>query len=167
VFETGFDLEGCSAVSESDAERAVVKTYVPAYQKAAWVEHAEALDMSQSEFVRTMVQAGRRDFAVDPFPGDAEPGGASEDESGGSTDSTGSESGEGGTQFEDRVYALLEDDTLSWEALLEAVTDDVEGRLEDALQSLQAENRVVYSGRNGGYEAVDDEDDAGSGGVGR
>ena len=145
----------------------MVKTYVPAYQKAAWVEHAEALDMSQSEFVRTMVQAGRRDFAVDPFPGDAEPGRANEDEPGRSSDSAGSGSGESGTQFEDRVYALLERDTLSWGELLEAVTDDVEGRLEDALQSLQAENRVVYSGRNGGYEAVDGEDDAGSGGVGR
>jgi len=137
-------------VSESDTDRAVVKTYVPAYQKAAWVEHAETLDMSQSEFVRTMVQAGRRDFAVDAFPeadGEAREGG---------DETTEPASGEPRSRFEDRVYELLRDETRSWEELLEAVTDDVEGRLEDALQSLQADNRVVYSGRNGGYEAVEE-----------
>lgn len=137
-------------MSESDTERAVVKTYVPAYQKAAWVEHAEALDMSQSEFVRTMVQAGRRDFAVDAFPEDD--GGARQE----SDEANEAPSGEDLSAFEDRVYALLRDETRSWDELLEAVTDDVEGRLEDALQSLQADNRVVYSGRNGGYEAVEE-----------
>lgn len=135
-------------MSESDTERAVVKTYVPAYQKAAWVEHAEALDMSQSEFVRTMVQAGRRDFAVDPFPE------IDDREQDGDDETAEPTSGENRTAFEDRVFALLQDETRSWDELLEAVTDDVEGRLEDALQSLQAENRVVYSGRNGGYEAI-------------
>ncbi|MFT4957036.1 MAG: hypothetical protein ACI9EZ_000344, partial [Halobacteriales archaeon] len=45
-----------------DTERSVVKTYVPAYQKALWQRQAETLEMSQSEFVRTMVQAGRRGF---------------------------------------------------------------------------------------------------------
>ncbi|MDZ7701745.1 MAG: DUF5805 domain-containing protein [Halobacteriales archaeon] len=48
-------------------ERVGVKTSVPRYQKEAWTEHADALDMSQSEFVRTMVQAGRRGFEPDPL----------------------------------------------------------------------------------------------------
>jgi len=135
------------AVSESETERAVVKTYVPAYQKAEWVEHAEDLDMSQSEYVRTMVQAGRRDFDVDPYP---ERDAASPDaESGDSGDST-------ADAFEERVFDLLREETRTWDELLEAVTDDVEGRLEAALQALQTENRVVYSGRNGGYEAVEE-----------
>lgn len=133
-------------VSESETERAVVKTYVPAYQKAEWVEHAEALDMSQSEYVRTMVQAGRRDFEVDPYP---ERDGPETSDSEGSADSPGDE-------FEERVFDLLREETRTWDELLEAVTDDVEGRLEDALQALQTENRVVYSGRNGGYEAVEE-----------
>src|SRR6056297_3482271 len=52
-----------SAMSDSaDTSRSTVKTYVPAYQKASWQDHADDLDMSQSEFVRTMVQAGRRGF---------------------------------------------------------------------------------------------------------
>jgi hypothetical protein len=155
VPETGFDSAGCATVSESDTERAVVKTYVPAYQKAAWVEHADALDMSQSEFVRTMVQAGRREFAVDPFPEAVDPRTASANGSTESSDGGISTPGEDDDPFENRVYALLREETLSWDDLLEAVTDDVEGRLEDALQSLQADNRVAYSGRNGGYEAVD------------
>ena len=58
--------------SEVDTSRVVVQTYVPAYQREEWDDHAEALDMNRSEFVRTMVQAGRRGFggAVD---GDSEP----------------------------------------------------------------------------------------------
>lgn len=48
-----------------DTDRAVVTTYVPAYQKSAWESHATDLDMSQSEFVRSMVQAGRRGFGVE------------------------------------------------------------------------------------------------------
>ncbi len=48
--------------SDDSTERAVVRTYVPAYQKAHWQDHADELDMSQSEFVRTMVQAGRSGF---------------------------------------------------------------------------------------------------------
>jgi hypothetical protein len=139
---------GVSGVSESDAERTVVKTYVPSYQKTEWVEHADELDMSQSEYVRTMVQAGRRDFDVDPYPergAEASPSGESDE----SDDP-------GGDAFEERVFELLREETRTWDELLEAVTDDVEGRLEAALQDLQTQNRVVYSGRNGGYEAVEE-----------
>ena len=45
-----------------DTSRTQVRTYVPAYQKSEWESHADELDMSQSEFVRTMVQAGRTRF---------------------------------------------------------------------------------------------------------
>ncbi|WP_227130857.1 DUF5805 domain-containing protein [Halorubellus salinus] len=141
-------------MSEPDVERAVVKTYVPAYQKDAWVEHADRLDMSQSEFVRTMVQAGRRDFTVDGSPAAADhPSTPGPDRTGSGNDAE-DDASDARSEFEDRVYALLQEETRSWDDLLEAVTDDVEGRLEDALQSLQAANKVVYSGRNGGYEAI-------------
>jgi hypothetical protein len=120
-----------------DDERAVVKTYVPRYQKEAWVEHAEELDMSQSEFVRTMVQAGRSDLALDP----------PEQESPDATP--------GGDGLEDRVLALLrEADYLAWDELLARLTGDIEDRLDDALADLQAENLVQYSGRRGGYTVV-------------
>ncbi|NHN40348.1 hypothetical protein G9C85_01685 [Halorubellus sp. JP-L1] len=150
-------------MSEPDVDRTVVKTYVPRYQKDEWVAHAQALGMSQSEYVRTMVQAGRRDFAVDPFPERDGDQGTGE---GRSTpdDGDGSDAGDG-SEFEDRVFELLREETRSWDELLEAVTDDVETRLEDALQALQADNRVVYSGRNGGYQAVASDRTGGSGAI--
>mgnify|MGYP000627334895 CR=1 FL=1 len=127
-------------MSESDTERAVVKTYVPAYQKAAWVEHAEALDMSQSEFIRTMVQAGRRGFFED-------------DEETTATETTQRGDSE---SLEKRIQAALTTDGYcSWEELLAAITDNIEDRLEDTLAELQDENVVRYSGRNGGYTLVD------------
>jgi hypothetical protein len=51
----------------------------------------------------------------------------------------------------ERVYEVIEDHVgLRWEDLLEAVSDDVdEDTLGDALDELQDEGRVAYSGRRG------------------
>ena len=49
------------------------------------------------------------------------------------------------------LNALSRAEFLSWEELVEAVTSDVETQLETTLQDLQADNRVRYSGPNGGY----------------
>ena len=127
-------------MSESDTERTVVKTYVPAYQKERWREHAAELGMSQSEFVRSMIQAGRRGFDLDG--GTAEPG--SDDET------------PGVDGLEDRVLDVLDDGYCSWDELVRSLTDDIEERLETTLQHLQRENRVRYSGRHGGYITEDD-----------
>ena len=130
-----------------DKSRTSVKTYVPTYQKEEWQRHAERLDMSQSEFVRTMVQAGRRDFEV-PAPGG---------------DSTASD-GEGEAEtsaldLESQVAAALAPgEYRSWDDLVTRLTDDVEARLDDALQSLQSADRIRYSGREGGYTFVEDSD---------
>jgi len=116
----------------ADTDRVAVKTYIPAYQKERWVDHADRLGMSQSEFVRTMVQAGRSDIeptAIDDDNGD-----------------------DGGTALEERIVGhLRESDHADFEELLAAMTDDVERRLDDALERLQAADRIRYSGRNGGY----------------
>jgi len=129
------------ASNDPDTSRAVVQTYVPEYQKAEWRHHADQLDMSQSEFVRTMVQAGRRGFGGDESE-------AAE---------TGSEAADPGGQDLETVIldALSGAAALDWDELLERVTADVERRLEDALESLQADNRVRYSGPEGGYTLVD------------
>ncbi|MDS0477406.1 DUF5805 domain-containing protein [Natrinema sp. 1APR25-10V2] len=121
----------------ADKSRKSVKTYVPAYQKAEWQSHADDLEMSQSEFVRTMVQAGRKGFesaAVEPDSPDPDPGGSG---------------------LETQVLELLSADTYSWDELLEAVSDDIESRLDETLEQLQANNRIRYSGRHGGYTTVD------------
>jgi len=121
----------------ADTSRATVKTYVPTYQKDEWQSHADDLDMSQSEFVRTMVQAGRKGFdsgSEEPDSSDPDPG---------------------GNGLERQVLELLSSDTYSWDELLEAVSDDIESRLDETLEELQATNRIRYSGRHGGYTTVD------------
>lgn len=132
-----------------DTSRTSVKTYVPAYQKTQWKAHADELGMSQSEFVRTMVQAGRRGFGASPEEIQQPPKektGATEQ-----TDSTPQRPAETGA-LGDRVLALLErEGTLSWDDLVEALTDDIEERLDDTMAELQDESKVRYSGRHGGY----------------
>jgi len=127
---------------ESDTERSTVMTYVPAYQKAEWKAHAEQLGMSQAEYVRTMVQAGRKGFKLDNNTADLE----------GSSDPA----DPGGNGLETRVLdAFNSAETLSWETLVESLSSNFEDRLEDTLESLQADNRIRYSGREGGYRLVD------------
>jgi hypothetical protein len=126
-------------MQEQDTERTTVKTYVPRAQKEVWNDHAADLDMSQSEFVRTMVQAGRRGF--DPV------------EEGGSDPSD-----PRGNDLETRVRDVLSDEAVhSWDELREALVADLDERLEAALETLQTEGDVVYSGRHGGYRVVGDE----------
>ncbi|WP_276301071.1 DUF5805 domain-containing protein [Halorussus lipolyticus] len=129
-----------------DTSRKTVKTFVPAYQKDEWKRHADELDMSQSEFVRTMVQAGRSDFEFDA-PG------ASESET--ETDETGSD----GENLDEHVLSVLSTtEHLSWDELLDQLTNSIEDRLEETLQQLQTENRVQYSGRHGGYTLISGDD---------
>jgi len=129
-----------------DTSRTVVKTYVPAYQKDEWREHADALDMSQSEFVRTMVQAGRCGFLEVPDPSKDEIS-TEETTTSDATDATGG--------LEQRVESVLTpDEYYSWDELLAAITDNIEERLDETLADLQEENVVRYSGRNGGYTLV-------------
>ncbi len=127
--------------SERDTARTVVQTYVPAYQRDQWDEHAEQLGMSRSEFVRSMVQAGRRGFGAEgPEPEH------------GAGDTASQES------LDDQVCeALAASAPLSWEELLAAVTGDIESRLETTLQRLQENNELRYSGRQGGYVLEDGE----------
>lgn len=131
-----------------DASRAHVQTYVPEYQKDEWVREADAMDMSLSEFVRSMVQAGRSDISPDTV--DVRRAGEEE-----SVASLSSDPDPQGSGLDDRVVDILEADAFyEWDELVAALTDDVEERLEDALQELQAEGRVQHSGRNGGYTLV-------------
>lgn len=125
--------------SERDTSRTVVQTYVPAYQREEWDEHAEQLDMNRSEFVKTMVQAGRRGFGADPSP-----------------DSPGADEDSDALSLDDQIREELGNSgALSWEELLAAVTGDIESRLEGSLQRLQTADELRYSGRQGGYVLED------------
>ncbi|MFC5280105.1 DUF5805 domain-containing protein [Halorubrum rubrum] len=123
-------------------DRRSVKTYVPAEQKTRWQRHADELGMSQSEFVRTMVQAGRRGFTL------PEASTTEEAHSGGSDPR--------GHGLETRIEAAIADGHSSWDDLVDAVFADFEDRLEETLDSLQERDRVRYSGRDGGYTLVDE-----------
>lgn len=130
-----------------DTDRARVQTYVPSYQKDEWKAHADELDMSLSEFVRSMVQAGRRGFS-----------GTSTQDADRTSEKPGERQDSGrdpkGRRLEDRVRSTLADgDVYDWDELVAAVTGDIEERLDETLQELQAEGEIRYSGREGGYVA--------------
>jgi hypothetical protein len=130
------------AAEEQDTERTAVKTYVPAYQRDAWDDHAAKLDMSRSEFVRSMVQAGRKGF--DPGGSDPETG----------LDEDTSQPPPEGTEapdFETYVRESLRAGPRSWDELHAELTAEIEAELEDVLERLQEQNEVRYSGRDGGY----------------
>jgi hypothetical protein len=134
-------------VTEESTERTRVQTYVPAYQKTIWEDHADDLGMTQSEFVRTMVQAGRRGFL-----------GAGANEAAAEEHSEGTSSGSdpGGERVETVVVEALADGPRDWDELVEELTADVEDRLDEVLGSLQEEGRLRHSGRDGGYVLTDE-----------
>jgi len=140
--------ERMSSESGTDTTRTVVQTYVPAYQREEWDTHAEELGMSRSEFVRSMVQAGRRGFGASPDQ-DSQPQSAEE---GGETTS--------GDQLREQIIDSIEQrGSLSWDELIETVAGDIEARIEEELDELQQEGTVRHSGRKGGYvvEGLTDE----------
>jgi hypothetical protein len=58
----------------------------------------------------------------------------------------------GGQDLEEHVLDVLgSEGALAWDDLLETLTEDIEDRLDEALDELQSDNRVKYSGREGGY----------------
>jgi hypothetical protein len=135
-----------------DDERVAVQTYVPAAQRDRWQREAEERDMSHAEYVRTMVQAGRRSFELRSGPADSDTGSESREEGESSTTTPRVE------ELEDRVLDILrEAEFADWETLLAGVTDDIEERLEETLDELQSEDRIRYSGRRDGYTVTDDE----------
>ena len=142
-----FDGPVMAADSEKDTSRVAVQTYLPEYQRDEWDAHADELGMSRSEFVKAMVQAGRKGFEDDSKP-DSEPvvSEPPDHESKEQVDGLTGETLEGTV-----VDALANAEHLSWDELLAATADDIETRLEDTLQALQADGRVRYSGRHGGY----------------
>lgn len=118
----------------SSEKRVTVRTSVPQHQKRVWVEHAEELDMSQSEFLATMVQAGRKVFEgnrPEPRPTDVVP------------------RGNGLRSYV--LETLQSDDHLSFDELLEATADD----LDALLQSLTQAGTVRFSGKNGGFTVAE------------
>ena len=125
--------------ADADSETVQVKTRVPAHQRAAWREAADELGMSQSEFVRTMVQAGRSGFETAN-----ECDGSSNPEEAHSPDAD-----PRGDALEARVHETLSaNEAVDWDELVDAVLGDFEDRLD---RITQESDDIRYSGRKGGY----------------
>ncbi|AKH97819.1 DUF5805 domain-containing protein [Halanaeroarchaeum sulfurireducens] len=135
---------------ETTTERSVVTTYVPAYQKERWEAHADELGMSQSEFVKTMVQAGRRGFGADDPEASTDPSSDPDPEG---SDAMIGESDDLETTV---LEALDENPYLNWDELVETVIGDVESDLEEVLTRLQEENEISHSPRHGGYVRMEE-----------
>lgn len=120
-----------------DTERVSVRTYIPRYQRQEWDQEADDLEMSRSEFMRTMVQAGRRDFNLeDANPSDQNP------------------------DLESQVLDLLQiESPAGFDELFAALTSDIEDQLDETLESLQSTNRIKYSGRKDGYTLMEGDDE--------
>ena len=130
----------------SEGERVSVQTYVSSNQRELWREEADDLDMSQAEYVRTMIQAGRRSFDLNTE------GGSLNTDSSNSVEARSPDATPRGDGLKDRVQEILADgEYYEWDELLAELTDDIEERLEETLQELQSNNEVQYSGRHGGY----------------
>lgn len=121
-------------------------TYVPGHQKREWKAHADELGMSLSEYLRTMVQSGRRGFLDTDSSEPVEEGPA-----GGSNP--------GGEALETTIQEILrQNEVTTWEELVETVSDDIEARIETVLEDLQSANRIKHSPRENGYVYLGDDD---------
>ena len=112
--------------SADERERVQVKTTIPAYQKHAWREEADDLGMSLSEFVRSMVQAGRRGFES-PRSGRPE-----------------SDATPGVEAVEKTILDILDERALSAERLRRETLGALENQVDDACERLEHNNRIEY-----------------------
>lgn len=128
---------------DTDTERTVMKTYVPRYQKQLWLDEAERLDMTQSEFLRTMVQAGRRDLL--------DGGSDSADEST-AEDHRSRDVNPWGDDLETQILIELSaDEYRTWEELRDSLIGDLDDRLDEALVQLDRDDKLSRHPRDGSY----------------
>lgn len=124
-----------SSDTNSDASVAVQCT-VPEYQRREWEQHAEDLDMSLSEFLRCMTQAGRNGFT---------------DQSTASPTTPEQTSNTNAAIEFDLLSLIRENGPIDWDAVM----TEIESTVEETLNNLQAEGSVVYSGKAGGYTVTE------------
>lgn len=121
---------------ELDTESVHVQTYIPAYQRDIWDEEAEEMNMNRSEYLRSMVQAGRRAMS----------GEIALDED--------TDKDDDADLRDDVLEAIRDSDHVSFDVLVNALASDFEGRMDAILDELQNDDLIRYNGRHGGYTAV-------------
>lgn len=109
-------------------KRKRARTSVPEDQLEIWDEEAEEMDLTRAEYIRLMIQAGRRQFPV--------------------CDTDESDESEG-INIEARVLdALREHGELTWDELDAEVIGDLEQQVEQAVDDLEDEGMVETSLRD-------------------
>lgn len=112
-----------------------VKTYLPTAQKTEWENHAAELDMSMSEFIRCMVQSGRKPFTVENDQNqDVTPG----------VDG-----------YKTIILDILSTEPHTWEELEDEILGELSSTLEKELQELIEAGQVTLQPRTGEYKRVE------------
>lgn len=124
---------------DNGSDRTAVRTYIPEHQHGIWKDDADSMDMSLSEFVRSMVQAGRRGF-------DLSDGG-----------DTNNPTGDGVWSREIVLEAIREEPYTSSEQLIDERREGMEAELDGLLNTLLKEGLIEYRGRRDGFVIADNE----------
>jgi hypothetical protein len=118
----------------------VLELSVPQNLLRAWEHQAEQAKLSVSEYVVRMTEAGRMSVQMQPAGGD-ESGAAMSVE-----------------QLTDEIVdELRHENAVAWEQLVDAISRNLEERMEEALGRLQEDDVVRYSGLEGGYHLVEED----------
>ncbi len=107
---------------------------VPDHQLEIYDEEAEEMGFSsRAEYIRSMINAGRREFGLNPQ------GATGEDAS-------------PQASLDERILSILDEaDGLAQEEVVNAVTADVEEQVTETLNQLNDEGRIDYDVRQGGF----------------
>lgn len=118
-----------------------IEITVPPNLLGAWEHRAESAKLTLSEYVVRMAEAGRMSVQMQP-------------------ENVADETGAGLSvdQLADEVVDhLRREDAVSWDDLVGTIARGLEEDVEAALEGLQEDDVVRYSGLDGGYRLVDDE----------
>lgn len=113
------------------SKRKRIRTSAPEEQIEIWEAEAEEMNVTRAEYMRLMMQAGRRNFGL------AEPETSDSD----------------GINIEERVIETLQEHgEMSWDELVEKAVGDVEEEVEKVIEKLDEKGRVSTSVRNSTVE---------------
>jgi hypothetical protein len=140
---TGEDETGGAADDDvgdtDDGAGPTLEIEVPANLQRVWEHQAKQAKLSVSEYVVRMTEAGRMSVQMQPAGG-------------------GDAAAMSVEQLtEEVVEQLRHEEAVAWEELLDAISKNLEEQLEEALERLQEDGVVRYSGLQGGYRLVEED----------
>jgi hypothetical protein len=144
--------------SELDTSRASVVVYTPAYQRDEWDKEAEELGMSRSEYLRMIIQAGRKHFNHNK--------GQERLTSMGKPETPIPDSEHPSNTFSDDISlktqileSISTEEYLTWNEIVDIVVDDIERYIDKTLDELRESNQIKYDGQKGGFTEMPQADE--------